>query len=68
MSEKDKSPSINSNITDLNERIAWFYSDDFSLDLALEKYKEAIDLAEKIKSDLTTLKNEVEVLSKNFTE
>ncbi len=63
----DKTPSINEQITDLNQKIAWFYSDDFSLDSALSNYKEAVDLANNIKNDLNTLKNEVTLISKNFT-
>lgn len=68
MSEKDKSSvSITEKITSLNEKIAWFYSDDFSIDSALENYKSSIALANEIKSDLNNLKNEIEIISKNFT-
>lgn len=67
MSTPDKTPSINEKLTTLDEKIAWFYSDDFSLDSAEKNYQSAIDLAKEIETDLTSLKNRIEVLSKDFT-
>ena len=60
--------SINEKITDLNNKIQWFYSDDFSLDEAEARYKEAAALAKGIEDDLSTLKNHIEILSKDFTK
>ena len=62
-----ENPTITQKITTLNEQIAWFYSDDFSLDQALTNYQSAINLATEIQSDLQTLKNQVELISQNFT-
>lgn len=54
-------------IAQLDEAVAWFYGDDFSLDQALEKYQSATKLAQEIEDDLGELKNQVEVLA-DFTK
>jgi len=60
--------SINAKINELSEQTQWFYSDDFSLDQAAEKYRKAISLTKEIEEDLDKLKNEIEILSKDFTK
>jgi exonuclease VII small subunit len=60
--------SLNQKIAKLDEEVEWFYSDDFKLEEAVEKYKGALDLANAIKKDLENLKNEIEVLSEDFTK
>ncbi len=52
----------------LDDQINWFYSDDFSLDESAKKYQETIASAEDIRSDLDQLKNEIEVLSEDFSK
>ncbi|MBQ3275063.1 hypothetical protein IJH46_01415 [Candidatus Saccharibacteria bacterium] len=51
----------------LNEKLKWFYSEDFSLDKVESKYKEAVTLAKEIEEDLETLKNDIKVLGRDFT-
>ena len=60
--------SINDKITDLNAKVQWFYSDDFSLDSASKNYKEAVTLAREIETDLDSLKNEIKIIDKDFTK
>ena len=60
--------SLNQKIAKLDEEVEWFYSDDFKLEEAVEKYKGALDLANAIKKDLESLKNEIEVLSEDFSK
>ncbi len=60
--------SLNAKIKQLNSAVEWFYSDDFSLDSAVENYKKAISLEQEIESDLNNLKNEIKVLSNDFTK
>ena len=67
MSTTESKPSINAKITKLNQDIEWFYSDDFALDQASEKYKQAASLAKEIEGDLDGLKNEIEIISKDFS-
>lgn len=59
--------SLESRIEQLSEYSEWFYSDEFNLDEALDKYKESMQLAKDIEQDLTTLKNQVEVMG-DFTK
>lgn len=60
-------PTLNQKIQTLNDKIQWFYSDDFSLDSAEQNYESALKLAKEIESDLKNLKNHIEVLSHDFT-
>ena len=65
MSEKK---TISQKINELDQNTEWFYTDDFSLDDAVKKYKEAINLAKELQKDLDTLKNEIEILSEDFSK
>lgn len=60
--------TINQKIERLDSEVEWFYSDDFKLEEATEKYKIAIKLAKEIEKDLGELKNEIEVLSEDFSK
>lgn len=60
--------NLNSKIADLDKQVEWFYSDKFELTEAVEKYKQAAKLAKEIEKDLDELKNEIEVLSKDFSK
>lgn len=60
-------PSLTAKISQLDQKIEWFYGDDFSLDLASEKYKEALALTKEIESDLTNLKNQITIIDQDFT-
>lgn len=60
--------SLNQKINDLEAATDWFYSDEFELDEAVKHYRAALELAKAIEKDLNNLKNEVEVLSKDFAE
>ena len=44
------------------------YSDEFKLEEAVDKYKDAAKLAREIEKDLDGLKNEIEVLSEDFSK
>ena len=58
--------TISEKIKKLDAATDWFYSEDFKLDEATEKYKAAMDLAREIEKDLTELKNKIEVLEEDF--
>lgn len=60
--------SLNKKIEMLDTQVEWFYSDDFKLEEAVDKYKDAVVLAKEIEKDLTELKNEIEVLSEDFSK
>ena len=59
--------NINDKIEELKAGVDWFYSDDFNLDEASERYKSLIKLAKEINLDLEGLKNEINVISEDFS-
>lgn len=60
--------SLNNKIAELDKQVEWFYSDGFELSEAVDKYKAAAKLAKEIEKDLDELKNEIEVLSEDFSK
>jgi exodeoxyribonuclease VII small subunit len=58
--------SIDTKMAKLRELVAWFESDDFSLEKAGEKYEEAAKLAKQIEEDLSKLQNTITVLKEKF--
>lgn len=60
--------SLNQKIAKLDGEVEWFYSDEFKLEDATSRYKEAVKLAKDIEKDLQNLKNEIEVLSADFSK
>ena len=65
MAEKQ---GLNQKIAELDAKVEWFYSDEFKLEDATERYKEAVKLAKEIEQDLDKLKNEIEVLAEDFSQ
>lgn len=61
-----KNESISEKITRLNELVRWFDGEEFNLELALDKFKDAEKLALEIEKDLLSLKNEIEVVKQKF--
>jgi exodeoxyribonuclease VII small subunit len=58
--------TVTQKIAELGELVAWFESDEFELEQAITKYKEAEKLADEVEHDLSALKNEVTVLKQKF--
>jgi len=65
---KNNPKTIQEKIAALDELVAWFDSDEFTLETALSKFKEAEELAEEIEKDLSSLKNEIEVVKQKFDQ
>ena len=63
-----ENPSLTQKIKKLDDEVEWFYSDEFKLESAVEKYKSAIELAKDIEKDLSELKNEIEIISHDFSK
>ena len=63
-----KENNLNEKIKELDSKVEWFYSDEFKLEDAVEKYKDAAALAKDIEKDLGELKNEIEVLAEDFSK
>ena len=66
--QKETKLSLNKKLETLDQKIEWFYSDDFSLDKSLENYQADLALTKEIETDLSTLKNKVEVLAEDFSK
>lgn len=65
MSQKNNK-SISEKTKELTELVAWFDGQDFSVELALDKFKQAEVLAGDIETDLKSLKNEVYIIKQKF--
>ena len=59
---------ISEKISELEEKVDWFYGEEFKLDEASEKYKEATKMAKEIEKDLGELKNEIKIIEEDFTK
>lgn len=64
----DKSKTIQQKIDQLGEQVAWFDSDEFAVESAIEKFKQAEKLAEEIEADLKGARNEITILKQKFDE
>lgn len=58
--------TINQKTAELTQLVSWFDGDDFTLELALDKFKQAEKLAIEIEKDLLSLKNEIQVVKQKF--
>lgn len=61
-----KANSIQEKMAKLDELLAWFDGDDFELEIALDKFKEAKRLADVIGQDLAAIKNNITIVSEQF--
>lgn len=60
--------TIDQMIRELEAKIAWFDSEDFSLDEAKAHFQELAELAEQIEQTLDNLQNEIELIGKKFVK
>lgn len=60
--------TIQEKIAALDTLVAWFDSDEFSLEGAIAQFKKAESLAKEIEDDLSKLKNEIEVVKQKFDQ
>ena len=61
-----KNNSLQEQLAKLDELVAWFEGDEFELEQALDKYRQAEMLAAEIEKELATFKNEITVLKQKF--
>ena len=64
MSEKSK--TVQQKLAELNESVAWFQGEDFTLEAAVDKFEQAEKLAAEIEQDLVKLKNDISVVKQRF--
>lgn len=65
---KPSEATISEQIAELDALIAWFESDDFSIEAAFDRYKQAEKLAAEIEKRLEAMKNDITVLKQRFDE
>jgi len=66
MSKQSEQKTVSEKMNELSELVAWFESDEFELEKAIETYAKAEKLANEIEHDLSNLKNEITVLKEKF--
>lgn len=66
-SDKANEKTIEQMMAELNERIAWFQSEEFNLDEAKQRFVEARQLAKDITAALDGMQHEITVLSEDFS-
>lgn len=65
---KQNNDSVQEKMARLDELVAWFDSDEFQLEAALDTFMEAEKLAAEIETQLSEMKNEISVLAKRFDQ
>jgi exodeoxyribonuclease VII small subunit len=60
--------TIDEKMATLDALVAWFDSEDFGLERALEVYKQAEALATEIETELAGYSNEIIILKKKFDQ
>lgn len=60
------SKTIQDKTAELTDLVAWFDSDEFTLEEALDKFKVAETLATDIEKDLLALKNDIQIVKQKF--
>ena len=67
MSKNDKAvKTVSEKMDELSKLVAWFESEEFALEQAIDRYKQAETLADEIEKELSSLKNEITVLKNKF--
>ena len=61
-----KTKNLQDKIAELGDMVAFFDTDDFDIEQALEKYKAAEKLSEEIREQMSEVKNEINVLKERF--
>ena len=67
MSQKNNQ-TVAEKLAKLDELVAWFDGEDFTIETALDKFGEAEVLAREIEDDLAGLKNEVQLVKARFDQ
>ena len=59
-------PTIQEKVAELDKLVAWFQGEEFELEQASAKLKEAAKLAQEIEHDLESVANDIQVVKKSF--
>ena len=58
--------SITEKTAELTKLVSWFDGDEFTIELALDKFKQSEKLAIEIEKDLLSLKNDIQTVKQKF--
>jgi len=58
--------TIQEKTVELTKLVEWFDSNEFTLESALDKFKQAEKLAGEIEKDLLSLKNDIQIIKQKF--
>lgn len=61
---KENKVTLDDKIKDLERQVAWFESDDFTVEEAVQRYEAAKKLSQSIAVDIEELKNVITVIKK----
>lgn len=61
-----KNETIAEKLEKLETLLAWFESEEITVEEALKKYEEALQLSKELEEQLQNAKNQVEVIKKKF--
>jgi len=61
-------PTLQKQLAELDDVLAWFERPDIDLDEALQKFDQGIQLAEAAKNKLTQLENKITILKQRFDQ
>lgn len=64
----EKKPTIKEKLSELDELVAWFESENFDLEQASEKLKVAARLASEIENELTNVENDIRHVKQSFAK
>lgn len=62
-----KNETIAEKLEKLEQLLAWFESEEITVEEALKKYEEALQLSKELESQLKNAKNQIEVVKKKFS-
>ncbi len=65
---KTEKKTVQEKIAELDALMAWFDSDEFELEAAIERFSEAEKLAKDIEHDLESLKNIITKIKHDFSK
>ncbi len=68
MSSTKNEPTLQQQMAELDELLAWFDQPDIDLDAALAKFDHGIALSEKLKHRLEKLENKITILKERFDQ
>lgn len=62
-----KKTTVAEKMEQLDALLAWFESEEITVEEALVKYEEALELSQQLEEQLKAAKNQVEVIKKKFS-